>query len=116
MVRSSRIDLRKIKGGGEFPCPTCGATISPDDYSGMTYEVLDTETREDGTVEEAILQCRGCRSIVCLEGFDLFELLGCSADRNQAGEPRSRFGYNSEKLLNNRPVEGQPEHLSDQMP
>jgi len=73
MERRFRIDLTKIEGDGAFSCPTCGATINPDDYSGMTYELLDTKIRENGTVEEVVLRCRGCASIICLEGFGLLE-------------------------------------------
>ena len=73
MERRFRIDLTKIEGDGSFSCPTCGAAINPDDYSGMTYELLDAKTGENGTVEEVVLQCKGCSSIICLEGFGLLE-------------------------------------------
>lgn len=73
MERGFRIDLTKIEGDGSFSCPTCGAAINPDDYSGMTYELLEIKTRENGAVEEVVLQCRECSSIICLEGFGLLE-------------------------------------------
>jgi len=105
-----RIDLREIGGEGEFICPTCGATISPDDYSGLTYRVLRTKRKENGTVKEVTLRCGGCGSTICLEGFDLLEDIVCSSDRIQAGR-LDGIGSNSEKLLNNRPLERQPEGL-----
>lgn len=52
MERKFRIDLTEIEGDGEFFCPTCGATIDPDDCSGMTYEILDTKTKENGIHNE----------------------------------------------------------------
>lgn len=79
MERRFRIDLAEIEGEGEFLCPACGATINPDDYSGKTYNILDTETKDNRTVEEVILQCRVCGSIICLEGFDLLEGIVSSA-------------------------------------
>jgi hypothetical protein len=68
-----RIDLTEIEGDGEFPCPACGMTISPDDYSGTTYNVLKVKTTSDGTVEEVYIQCGKCRSTICLVGFGTFQ-------------------------------------------
>jgi len=72
MERRFGIDLTKIEGDGEFHCPACGITISPDDYSGLTYNILDVKTKVDGRVEEVIVQCGRCGSIICLDGFDAF--------------------------------------------
>ena len=33
------IDLGKLKGAGEFPCPKCGTTINPDDDSDTIYKI-----------------------------------------------------------------------------
>jgi len=90
MEMKFRINLMEIEGDGEFLCPACGVTISPDDCSGMTYSILDIKTKEDGTLEEVIVQCRGCQSIICLDGFALLEDI----------PPDQGFGYNSEKPLN----------------
>ena len=90
METKFRIDLMEIEGDGEFLCPACGATISPDDYSEMTYNILDIKTKEDGTLEEVVVQCRGCQSIICLDGFALLEEV--SSDEG--------FWCNSEKPLN----------------
>jgi len=78
MEQRFQIDLRKIEGEGEFPCPTCGEVISPDDYSEITYTISDIKTKEDGTVQEITVQCRKCGSIICLNGFDAFQDLGYS--------------------------------------
>jgi len=78
MERRFRIDLTKIEGDGEFNCPVCGITISPDDYSGLTYDILDVKTKADGTVEEVIVQCGRCGSTICLDGFDASQDLGYS--------------------------------------
>ena len=77
MDRRFRIDLREIEGDGEFHCPACGVTISPDDYSGLTYWILDVKTKIDGRVEEVIVQCGTCGIIICLDGIDLLEDLSC---------------------------------------
>ena len=34
------IDLTKIEGDGDFPCPTCGVTISPEDETEKVYTVI----------------------------------------------------------------------------
>jgi len=72
MERRFRIDLTEIEGYGEFHCPSCGEVISPDDYSGVTYRILDIKKKEDGTVKEITVQCGTCRSIICLDGFNVF--------------------------------------------
>ena len=66
MERRFRINLRETKGDGQFNCPTYGITISPDDYSVLTYCILDIKTKVDGRVEEVIIQCGTCGSIICL--------------------------------------------------
>ena len=73
MERRFRIDLRRIEGDGEFYCPSCGTIISPDDYSELTYRILDIKTKVDGRVEEVIVQCTKCESIICLNGFDALQ-------------------------------------------
>jgi len=80
MERRFRIDLTKIEGKGEFNCPGCGTTISPDDYSARTYSILDVKTEVDGRVEEVIVQCGRCGSIICLDGFGLLEDVGCPVE------------------------------------
>jgi len=70
MTRRFKIDLRKIEGEGEFPCPVCGELISPDDESGVTYGVVETIADEDGDVQEVTIQCRKCRSLIQLVGFE----------------------------------------------
>ena len=65
-----KIDLTKVKGDGEFPCPSCGVTISPDDESGRTYDVIDVKTERDGSLEEVVILCKKCRSITYLKGFE----------------------------------------------
>ena len=77
MEQGFRIDLTKTEGEGEFLCPNCGRIISPDDESGMTYDVLETKTDEDDTLEEIVVRCKACGSIIRIEGF---EALAASPD------------------------------------
>jgi len=86
MEQKFQIDLRKIKGKGEFRCPACGTTISPDDYSGLTYSILNVKTKVDGRVEEVIVQCRNCGSIIILDGFDLLEDPRCADEYSNIEE------------------------------
>jgi predicted RNA-binding Zn-ribbon protein involved in translation (DUF1610 family) len=62
------IDLTKIDGDGAFPCPKCGAVISPDDETEENYQIVDTKVKDD-ELAELILVCSKCRSTIKLVGF-----------------------------------------------
>ena len=68
-----RIDLARIEGNGEFPCPSCGELISPDDESGIAYDVVYVERAEEGIVREASIVCKKCGSTIVLTGFEALE-------------------------------------------
>jgi ribosomal protein S27AE len=70
------IDLTKIEGDGAFPCPRCGAIISPDDESEETYTIIDVKTAGDGSITTLSLLCKKCKSTIRLEGFEALEGLG----------------------------------------
>jgi len=63
-----RIDLTKIEGDGDFPCPSCGAIISPDDESEEVYVILDTKLKGEA-LQELVIQCNKCKSKIHLTGF-----------------------------------------------
>jgi len=62
------IDLSKIEGKGDFPCPSCGVGISPDDESDDVYSIVETKVRGDA-LEELVIQCNKCGSKIRLTGF-----------------------------------------------
>jgi len=62
------IDLSKIEGKGDFPCPSCGVTISPEDESDSVYSILETKVHDE-TLEELVIQCNKCGSKIRLTGF-----------------------------------------------
>ena len=62
------VDLTKIDGDGAFPCPKCGAIISPDDESEEVYTILETKVKGD-KLAELILVCKKCGSKIRLVGF-----------------------------------------------
>ncbi|UCG45860.1 MAG: hypothetical protein JSV58_03585 [Candidatus Bathyarchaeota archaeon] len=67
-----RIDLTKIEGSGDFPCPSCSTVISPEDETDAVYTVLDTKmngTGMDADLEELTIQCNKCGSQIHLIGF-----------------------------------------------
>jgi hypothetical protein len=72
-----RVNIAKIEGEGEFPCPSCGTIISPDDYSGLTYEILEVKTKAKEE-EEVFVQCGVCGCVFCIVGFDLLKQTGNS--------------------------------------
>ena len=62
------IDLATIEGDGDFPCPRCGVTISPEDETENTYTIVDTKVNGEA-LEELTIQCNKCRSKIRLIGF-----------------------------------------------
>jgi DNA-directed RNA polymerase subunit RPC12/RpoP len=61
------IDLAKIEGKGDFSCPNCGVTISPDDQTEDVYEIVETKVH-GASLEELTIQCK-CGSKIRLTGF-----------------------------------------------
>jgi ribosomal protein S27AE len=62
------VDLTKIKGEGDFPCPSCGVVISPEDETEGVYSILETKVKGE-SLEELIIQCNKCGSKIRLVGF-----------------------------------------------
>ena len=62
------IDLTTIDGEGAFPCPCCGATISPEDETEEVYTIKETKVK-GSELSELILTCNRCRSKIRLTGF-----------------------------------------------
>jgi len=65
-----KVDLTKIDGLGDFPCPACGATISPDDESEESYRVLEARSVGRDLLDEVLIQCNRCKSTISIVGFD----------------------------------------------
>jgi uncharacterized C2H2 Zn-finger protein len=68
------VDLTKIDGSGDFPCPRCGAAISPDDRTEEVYSILKTKVDSHG-LEELVIRCNRCASQLHLTGFSLLQKL-----------------------------------------
>jgi predicted RNA-binding Zn-ribbon protein involved in translation (DUF1610 family) len=66
--KSFVIDLSKLKGTGDFQCPKCGTTISPDDQSDEVYTILKPIVKDD-RLEKIVLQCNSCGCKINLVGF-----------------------------------------------
>ena len=66
------VNLTKIRGTGDFECPKCGLTLSPDDETDDSYLILERKKRQD-FLEEVIIQCNRCESLIRLTGFLLIE-------------------------------------------
>ena len=74
-LREYVVDLTKIEGHGDFPCPHCGATISPDDESEEAYTILETRAKGN-QLDELIIQCHKCMSKIRMTGFLILEAEG----------------------------------------
>jgi uncharacterized C2H2 Zn-finger protein len=68
------VDLTKINGSGDFPCPRCGTVISPDDCTEEAYSILEPKVNNHG-LEELVLRCNRCASKLHLTGFSLLQKL-----------------------------------------
>jgi len=66
------VDLTKIQGDGDFPCPNCGVIISPEDETEDVYRILGTKVRGQA-LEELVIQCNKCASRIRLIGFPVPE-------------------------------------------
>ena len=66
------LDLKKIDGEGDFPCPKCGVIISPDDVSEEIYSILEVKSRGE-RLEKLVILCNKCGSIIHLVGFELLD-------------------------------------------
>ena len=69
----SELDLTKIDGNGDFPCPTCGVAISPEDETENVYTILEEKVRNEA-LEELVIQCNKCGSRIRLTGFPSLEM------------------------------------------
>lgn len=69
----TELDLTKIDGNGDFPCPSCGVTISPEDESEEVYTIIDEKVNGE-ILEELIIQCNTCSCRIRLVGFPALDM------------------------------------------
>jgi predicted RNA-binding Zn-ribbon protein involved in translation (DUF1610 family) len=69
-----KVDLAKIEGSGDFPCPKCGVKMSPEDQTEDKYSIKEIKTRRN-SLEELVIQCHRCKSLIHLTGFKLLDSL-----------------------------------------
>ena len=67
-LREYVVDLTKIQGAGDFPCPSCGVKISPEDETEKVYSILKTKVKNDH-LEELMIKCLTCLCKIRLTGF-----------------------------------------------
>ncbi len=69
----TELDLTKIDGNGDFLCPTCGVTISPEDESEDVYVILEEKVTDD-VLKEMVIQCKKCSAQIRLIGFSFLDI------------------------------------------
>ena len=69
----SELDLSKIDGNGDFPCPNCGVMFSPEDETDDVYTII-TEKVNNDILEELLIQCNACKCQIKLTGFSSVDL------------------------------------------
>lgn len=67
------IDLANLEGEGDFLCPNCGTSISPDDETEDLFSILETKVRKD-VLENLLIQCNNCSNKILLTGFSGTEI------------------------------------------
>jgi len=72
-VAVTELDLTKIEGNGDFPCPICGVTISPEDESEDVYIIIEEKVKDD-ILEELVIQCNACSCRIRLTGFPVLDM------------------------------------------
>ena len=72
-TKITELDLTKIEGNGDFPCPSCGIIISPEDETEEVYTIIDEKVNGE-ILEELIIQCNTCSSRIRLIGFPAFDI------------------------------------------
>jgi len=73
-AQAYKLDLTKMDGNGDFSCPRCGSIISPDETTEETYCILEPKVNCHG-LEELVICCNMCKSLIHLTGFSLLEEL-----------------------------------------
>jgi hypothetical protein len=66
------LDLTKIGGKGDFLCPFCGNTISPDDCTENAYTIIEAKVNSHG-LDEVVICCNKCGAQLHLTGFSMLE-------------------------------------------
>ena len=61
MANTLIVDVAKIEGLGDFPCPFCGLNISPDDFTEDNYKIIEIRFIEE-FLDEVLLQCNDCNN------------------------------------------------------
>jgi MinD superfamily P-loop ATPase len=69
----SELDLTKIQGDGDFPCPNCGIIISPEDETEDVYTILEEKFKGE-VLEEIVIKCNKCLHQIHLTGFTTLEM------------------------------------------
>jgi len=67
------VDLLKLEGKGDFPCPYCGVSISPEDETEDVYSILETRVRNN-VLEDVLILCNSCSNKFLLTGFSVLEV------------------------------------------
>jgi len=89
-IHAYKIDLTKIEGKGDFPCPRCGTKISPDDKTEKTYSILELKVSSHG-LEEIVIRCNRCYSHIHLTGFSLLQKIELAEEELKSRKPLRQF-------------------------
>ena len=89
------VNLSKIHGTGDFPCPKCKSFISPDDVEEKSYKILFV-TLEEETAKEILIECNTCHSRINIVGFESTSRKG---DKTRPVPPKGKLDEQILRLL-----------------
>lgn len=69
----NELDLTKIAGEGDFTCPNCGVTISPEDETETVYTIIKEKVKNN-TLEELVIKCNACATQIRITGFPALDM------------------------------------------
>jgi hypothetical protein len=70
----AELDLTRIEGNGDFPCPTCRVIISPEDETEEVYTIIEEKVNND-ILEELVIECNACGCRIRLTGFSSLDIV-----------------------------------------
>jgi len=89
-LHAYKIDLTKIDGNGDFFCPRCMSTISPEDNTEEAYSLLEPKVISND-LEELLIRCNICASHILLTGFSLLQKVEMTEDTSDINREATVF-------------------------
>jgi len=102
---------------GSFLCPNCGIKISPNDHSDDAYSIYDVTMNKDNQIDELVLCCSRCSTIIHLTGFSEIKNTGLPTNGiEKLCSPNDIESHVSKARHVNKPLKDAQKRKSKQVP